>query len=170
MSKETFSLPFRSNWHPHPPHPSWYNRYALLFYSSDGTLNLGHHLDRENRPHIQGRWWAGIVCVCVGWGVCNWFPDSALRGNQIKLTFQAITLLTVFLILSFHSPLSSTASSLPLAPISPANQSKIPLLAYFEKTSLLEDSLTAQQQQGGGTCKLHDWTPWLGIKRSVQTT
>ena len=74
--------------------------FLILFYSSDGTLNLGHHLDRENRPHIQGRWWAGMcVCVCV-WvgGVVTGFPDSALRGNQVKLSpsFQAQALLTVF--------------------------------------------------------------------------
>lgn len=97
MSRDTFSLLQDPRWHPHPPHPSRCNLFALVFYSSDGTLNLGHHLDRENRPHIQGRWLAGMMWVYWGGG-CNWFPDSALRGNQVKLSLfiQALTLQTAF--------------------------------------------------------------------------
>lgn len=99
---------FRSNTRPHPPRRSRYNRCAVLFYSSDGTLNLGHHLDRENRPHIQGRWWAGMVSVCVcvcgmGRGVRNWFPYSAWRGEPNKANLSTEHSSNRFLFLFFFT-------------------------------------------------------------------
>lgn len=110
---------FRSITRPHPLR-------RILFYSSDRTLNLGHHLDRENRPHIRG-WWAATlwvcVCVCGMWRrVVTGFLILPGAENQIKLTFQPNALPTIFFFqCKMLLPLTSRIQRLLASPASPAS-------------------------------------------------
>lgn len=84
---------------------------SSLFYSCEGTLNLGRHLDRENRPLIQRGWWAGRV-----WDSGFLILPSGGEQLWLSLPSQASPLIATSLKMPHSSPLhftyfSSTASA-----------------------------------------------------------
>lgn len=167
---------FRSVTRPHPLR-------RILFYSSDGTLNLGHHLDRENRPHIRGRWWWGAA-----WWVCESVCGMRRRvvtgflilpggENQIKLTFQPNAPPTIiFLFFPIYCFCSHSAHPhllrlrLPLQKEKKKkNQSEALHLLHrllpFPLQYFLSD-FSSLAEPGGGTCKWCYPAPWQGIREA----